>query len=611
MTADSVRTRDGVGGRVVPPRLPRQRGTVAAAQARKAAGRVPGLRRLVRWLRLDLVGVVGAFVLLAASLTPSLLPRTWGYQAAVSGLAAIFGYATGVAVAVVVRLLVRGLVLLPGPLHGRGWRPGRRTVLAAWWTTALVGGATTAWFLVRAAAWQTELRLLMGAESPGPAHYVRIVVCATALFLSLLAVWRWLRGAARALELRLRRWVPVPVAAVTSVGSVGVIVVWALSGLLVPALLAAGGLAFAAWDRIEHSSVPAPTSSLRSGGPGSLVPWETMNRKGREFIVSGPDLASLRTTSGGAAVEPVRVYVGLAAGETPEERVRVAVCELERAGGFGREVLLVATATGTGWVDPYAASALEHVHGGDTAIVSMQYSTLPSWMSILGDSGEVERAGALLFEAVRERWLELPAGDRPRLVVYGESLGAQGSAAAFDDVDDVVSRTDGALWVGQPVGTRLVSDLVDRRDPGTTVVAPVVSGSASVRFWAGGREPAPSTAGWPEPRTLVLSHASDPVSRWSPSLLWERPQWLEEPRGADVLPRFTWYPVVTFWQVAADMALSLGVPTGHGHRYGVEHVDAWYAVAPPDGAPATPTAERVAELRAAVRADLTSAPGLD
>ena len=29
-----------------------------------------------------------------------------------------------------------------------------------------------------------------------------------------------------------------------------------------------------------------------------------------------------------------------------------------------------------------------------------------------------------------------------------------------------------------------------------------------------------------------------------------------------------WYPIITFWQVGADMTNAEGVPAGHGHNYG-------------------------------------------
>ena len=42
-----------------------------------------------------------------------------------------------------------------------------------------------------------------------------------------------------------------------------------------------------------------------------------------------------------------------------EERAELAVAELERAGGFERGNLLVATTTGSGWLDPGAVDSLE------------------------------------------------------------------------------------------------------------------------------------------------------------------------------------------------------------------------------------------------------------
>ncbi len=67
---------------------------------------------------------------------------------------------------------------------------------------------------------------------------------------------------------------------------------------------------------------------------------------------------------------PLRVYVGLASRETPEEAAELALKELIRAGGFERSLLVIATPTGTGWLDPGAVDTLEYLHAGDTAIVS-------------------------------------------------------------------------------------------------------------------------------------------------------------------------------------------------------------------------------------------------
>jgi uncharacterized membrane protein len=87
-----------------------------------------------------------------------------------------------------------------------------------------------------------------------------------------------------------------------------------------------------------------------------------------------------------------------------------------------------------------------------------------------------------------------------------------------------------------------------------------------------------------------MQHPSDPIVWWSPRLMLHRPDWLDEKRGADVLPNMRWYPFVTFWQVTADMVYSTGVPDGHGHQYGTQSMRAWADIAPPDGWTAAKTA---------------------
>jgi uncharacterized membrane protein len=93
----------------------------------------------------------------------------------------------------------------------------------------------------------------------------------------------------------------------------------------------------------------------------------------------------------------------------------------------------------------------------------------------------------------------------------------------------------------------------------------------------------PVGAPWSGPRVLILQHPSDPITAWSPSLLFTRPDWLVEPRGRDVLPSMTWIPLVTFWQVTLDMPEGDDAPEGHGHRYTRESVDAWATVLEPPG----------------------------
>ena len=141
---------------------------------------------------------------------------------------------------------------------------------------------------------------------------------------------------------------------------------------------------------------------------------------------------------------------GLDSADTAQGRAELAVRELERTGAFDREVLVVAAATGTGWLEPAAVNSVEYLHGGDTAIASIQYSFLPSWISFLVDKERAADAGQALFDAVYDRWSDLPAKQRPKLIAYGLSLGSFAGQAAFASPVDMAARTDGALWLGSP-----------------------------------------------------------------------------------------------------------------------------------------------------------------
>jgi uncharacterized membrane protein len=88
---------------------------------------------------------------------------------------------------------------------------------------------------------------------------------------------------------------------------------------------------------------------------------------------------------------------------------------------------------------------------------------------------------------------------------------------------------------------------------------------------------------WDVPRVVYLQHASDPIVWWSPDLLFQKPDWLKEKRGPDVLSSTRWIPVITFLQASADMAVADGVPPGHGHRYGTTVAAAWVDILQPPG----------------------------
>ena len=114
-------------------------------------------------------------------------------------------------------------------------------------------------------------------------------------------------------------------------------------------------------------------------------------------------------------------------------------------------MLVIVPTTGTGWINPVAARALEMMYNGDTAMVGSQYSYLPSWISFLGDREKSMESGRMMIDAVHDRWAQLPPDRRPKLVLYGESLGSMAGQGAFDWLPDISEMGfSSVLWVGPP-----------------------------------------------------------------------------------------------------------------------------------------------------------------
>jgi uncharacterized membrane protein len=539
-----------------------------------------------RRFRYTLPGAWVALVFACLAFTPSLLPRSALLQGVVCGITAAIGYGVGVAGAWAWRAVA--------DRDPRPPRPGAWRVFAIAATAALL-------LALGLGQWQqAQLRDLMDAPTPNPLLLLLLPLAAAGIFTGLVAVSRSLRGAYHRVARRLQRWMG-PRAA-NALGWVAVVVgTWlVVSGLLLNGLAAVADRSFSVRNTATADGVTQPTSTLRSGGPGSLVSWDSLGRQGRTITGTGPSAEEIAAWSGSeAATEPIRAYAGTLSAKDAEERAELAVKDLERAGGFDRANLLVATTTGSGWLDSGAVDSFEYLTGGDSAVVAMQYSYLPSWLSYLVDQKKAREAGRELFDAVYDRWSKRPPAERPRLFVFGLSLGSFGGETAFSGEYDLRNRTAGSLFAGPPNFNTLYREFTDDRDPGSHEVEPVYKDGRTVRFTndvvAG---VAPASAPWEGPRVLYLQHPSDPIVWWSPRLIWDRPDWLGEPHGRDVVDSIVWIPLVTFWQVTADLPLSTGVPDGHGHNYHREFVDGWARVLQPAGW----TADKAEQLREIITA---------
>ncbi|MFD9520142.1 alpha/beta hydrolase [Streptomyces sp. NPDC059979] len=559
-------------------------GSPGDSQASREAGVAPASGKRRRLPHLTLPGCWGALVLACLSFTPSLLPRGGILQGLICGITAAIGYGLGVLAAYVWRAFADRDARVPSR---RSWRVLLVCAIVLFGLSFGLGQY-----------WQHQIRGLMGVTDHNVLATVACPFVAVLVFWLLLLAGRGLRRLYRWAARLLGRWIGPRAARVVGWVLVAGLAWSAFSGLLLGGLVNAANEAFSVRDTQTPEGVHQPASSLRSGGPGSVVPWDSLGRQGRAFTGSGPTAADIGAFTHRTAQEPVRSYAGLSTSDDAESRAERAVADLERAGGFTRENLLVMTTTGSGWVDPAAVDSFEYLGNGDSATVAMQYSYLPSWMSYLVDQSKAREAGRELFDAVYDVWSKLPPDQRPRLFVAGESLGSFGGETAFSGEYDLRNRTAGTLFAGPPNFNTLLREFSDHRDSGSPEIEPVYKDGRTVRFTddaPAGMPPAERP--WDGTRVLYLMHPSDPIVWWSPKLALSEPDWIGQAPGRDVLGAMVWMPFVTFWQVTADLPFATGVPDGHGHTYKAAYVDGWNAVMRPTGF----TAQDLDRLRDIVR----------
>jgi uncharacterized membrane protein len=198
----------------------------------------------------------------------------------------------------------------------------------------------------------------------------------------------------------------------------------------------------------------------------------------------------------------------------------------QASGGARRSAVVIAVPTGSGWVDLDAVAGFGKRLVGDVSVVSLAYDHRPSWRAFVGGTGPATESAIALTSAVADAVAAMPIGSRPSVYLYGQSLGAVGADAARRWASAQGAGVCATIVVGAPAGT--VAHEADRR--------------------------------------VVIVNGSDPVARWSPSLLWSPPS----AAPARDLPRPPWFPVASFVQTSVDLLGALSFPAGHGHQYGTE-----------------------------------------
>lgn len=165
----------------------------------------------------------------------------------------------------------------------------------------------------------------------------------------------------------------------------------------------------------------------------------------------------------------------------------------------------------------------------------MQYSARPSWQTFVADRSSAGHTATALLREVLDRIGARPPARRPEVHVYGQSLGAVGAETA-------------RVWA-------------DRTRPGALTETALVGipGDAVAEHPGAG-----------SPR-VVIANDSDPIPRWSWSVLWRPPRHMADTRVVGRrTPQPLWLPLIGFLQTSVDLLGSLDGAPGVGHRYGPE-----------------------------------------
>ena len=352
-------------------------------------------------------------------------------------------------------------------------------------------------------------------------------------------------GGMPTMEQRARRVVALSFAGATAVG------VFQAAKSEAQSRLESGGRA------IEAGFASPPVLETVSGGPGSLVDFATVGREGARFLGSSvPSEVVEQVTGTPLAMPGVRVFVGYDSAGTPEERVALALAELRRTGAYDRSTLLIGAPAGSGYANPTPVDILEILLHGDTAAVAVGYGLLPSFLSL--DRVELaSRTQSLLIEGIAA---DLAGrAHRPRVLLYGESLGARVQQAAIPEGSSDLDRlgVSAALWVGTPGGPESVAFHAATAGESITIDRP---------------EQIPDVLPDPRPRVWFLEHDGDPVVRFEPTVAYRRPPWLAaRPRGRNVPEGMMWTPGITWAQVMVDTLFATHITPGNfdsrGHDY--------------------------------------------
>lgn len=325
-------------------------------------------------------------------------------------------------------------------------------------------------------------------------------------------------------------------------------------------------------DVVEPAYPEPPTNINVSAGPASTMPFTSMGKEGRRFVLMALTGDDITEVMGEHAIDPVRVVCGYDSSPDVRERAKLGLADLEATGGFERSLICVASPTGVGYVNYTIIEALEYLTRGDCATIVPQYALVPSALAMPKTADGVHLT-RLILEGIKERIASIPAERRPRVVLMGESLGANVAL----DVSTVPGPfvgipamehlgVSGGVYFGVPFRTEFWKrwrDNPEAMDPEHLVE--LVS--------------EPDEAPQPPPgqmRHLMVVHHDDPVNKYAYSMVLQPPWWMGPPMTRPpMVPRETRFrPITSFVIATVDLKNGMNSKPGafirRGHDYRIE-----------------------------------------
>ena len=340
-------------------------------------------------------------------------------------------------------------------------------------------------------------------------------------------------------------------------------------------------------DIVEPAYPMPPTSQWVSAGPRSAMPFASMGKEGRRFVLMALTAHEITAVTGEPAMDPVRIVGGYESSADVAERARLTVQDMVDCGAFERRIICIGVPTGVGYFNYTVAEALEYLTGGDCATIVPQYALVPSALA-LGRTRDGEELTGLVLEGIRGRIELLSPQSRPRVFVVGESLGANvaldiamvpGGVSGMPVMAEL--GVAGGLYLGVPFRTELWN--IWRANPEAVDPAGVLLLASDPVL-----VPAPPAG---QGRHLMVVHDDDPVSKFGFRMVVQPPWWMgEAATRPPLVPREAKFrPITSFILATIDLLNGMNSRPGTFERVGHDYrIDARLGIERAFGLSSTP-----------------------